>query len=201
MGGSLGYRAELRGQRHRVLVLLLPAVAGSILGSALLLSTPTSAFDAIVPFLILFACAVLALQTPLSRFAETHQLAAVTDDHVPIALRTAVFIVAIYGGYFGAGLGIMTLALLTVLMPDDLQRSNALKGLLALIINAVRSCTSSPQACSARLVRWGIAGVMALGAIIGGYLGVGIARKLGREWLRVVVIAYGVVSAVVLLLR
>jgi uncharacterized membrane protein YfcA len=202
VGGSLGYREELCRQRGRVLALLLPALAGGLLGSVVLLATPTSAFDAIVPFLILFACGLLALQSPLSRFAQTHQLAAISDDHVPMTLRGVVFMLAIYGGYFGAGLGIMMLAVLAVLLPDDIQHSNALKGLLALIINAVAVIYFvAASLLGAHYIRWGTAGIMALGAILGGYLGVGVARRLGRDWLRVVVIAYGVISALALMLK
>jgi len=200
VGGSFGYREELRRQRTRVIALLPPAAAGGLLGSVVLLATPTSAFDAIVPFLILFACGLLAVQTPLSRFAQTHRWAPDDVDRVPVLLRATVFVLAIYGGYFGAGLGIMMLAVLSVLMPDDIQHSNALKGLLALIINAVAVIYFIVASLAgAGYIRWGAAGLMALGAIAGGYVGVGIARRLGRTWLKVVVITYGVVVAGLLL--
>jgi uncharacterized protein len=200
VGGSYGYREELFRQRNRVLALLLPAIGGGLVGSVVLLATPTSAFDAIVPFLILFACGLLALQGPLSRYAQSHQLAAASVDHVPMSLRGVVFMLAIYGGYFGAGLGIMMLAVLAVLLPDDIQHSNALKGLLALIINAVAVIYFIiASLAGADYIRWGVAAVMAVGAIVGGYLGVGVARRLGRDWLRAVVIVYGVVSALILM--
>lgn len=200
VGGSFGYREELRRQRARVITLLLPAAAGGLVGSVVLLATPTSAFDAIVPFLILFACGLLAVQTPLSRFAQTHRLSPQTAEHVPALLQIAVFVLAIYGGYFGAGLGIMMLAVLSVLLPDDIQHSNALKGLLALIINAVAVIYFIAASLAGRgYIRWGPAGLMAMGAIVGGYLGVGVARRLGRTWLKVAVITYGVVVAAVLL--
>ncbi len=196
-GGSYNYRPELSRQRRRLLVLFAPCAAGALAGSIILLATPQSAFDALVPYLILFACALMAVQDPLGRFAQTHQLASADADQVPVPLLLTTFLLAIYGAYFGAGLGIIMLAFLGILLPDDIQHSNALKGMLSLIINAVAVLYFlffGP-------VRWLPAAVMAVGAIAGGYLGVGAARRLGRRWLRVAVIAYGLISVVVLFVK
>ncbi len=195
--GSFGYRSELRTQGTRVKALVAPSVLGAIAGSAILLSTPQSTFDVIVPFLILFACALMAAQDWLGGFAATRRLAARHLEHVPASAHLSIFVLAIYGAYFGAGLGILTLAVLGLLLPDDIQRSNALKGMLSLIINgagAIYFVAFGP-------VEWGPAAVMAVGAIAGGYLGVGVARRLGRKWLRIAVIAYGLVVAGVLLAK
>ncbi len=197
VGGSFGYREELRRQRRRLLTLAPPAVLGALTGSIILLSTPQSAFDAIVPFLILFACALMAFQERLSAFAQTHRLASQGDEHVPLLLLCATFALAVYGAYFGAGLGILMLAFLGILLPDDIQQSNALKGMLSLIINAVAVL----YFIAFGPVRWAAVIVMGIGAVAGGYLGVGVARRLGRTWLRVAVIAYGLVVVAVLLLR
>lgn len=197
LGGSYGYRGELRQQRRRVLALSLPSIIGGLLGSAILLYTPESAFDRLVPFLILFACAMMAAQDRLSRFAVAHRISSQNGDHVPIILQIGTLILAIYGGYFGAGLGILLFAGLAILLPDDIQHSNALKGMLSALINAaalVYFVAFGP-------VRWGPAVLMAIGALAGGYLGVGIARRLGKRWLRITVITYGIVVAVVLLIR
>lgn len=194
-GGSYGYRSELSRQRRRFLYLAGPAILGALIGSVVLLATPGSAFDVIVPFLILFACAMMAFQDQLSRWAQAHRLASRDDEHIPLALLLSTFVSAIYGAYFGAALGIITLAFLAILLPDDIQHSNALKGMLSLIINAVAVIYFAFFGP----VRWLAAGVMAVGAVGGGYLGVGVARRLGRRWLRVAVIAYGVVVAAVLL--
>jgi uncharacterized membrane protein YfcA len=196
-GGSYGYRTELGRQRRRLLALLAPSVLGAFAGSVILLATPESAFDAIVPFLILFACFLMAFQDQLSRFALHHRLASHGEDHVPVALLGSTFILAIYGAYFGAGLGILMLAFLAILLPDDIQHSNALKGMLSLIINAIAVLYFALFGP----VRWAPAAVMAVGAIAGGYLGVGVARRLGRRWLRIVVITYGLVVFFILLLR
>jgi uncharacterized protein len=195
--GSFGYRAELGLQRKRVTALILPSVTGALVGSAILLATPESAFDAVVPFLVLFAALLMAVQEPLARFAVTHRLSTIGGDHVPAPLHVGIFVLAVYGAYFGAGLGILTLAILGILLPDDLQRSNALKGMLSLLINAVAVIYFALFGP----VEWGPALVMAIGALGGGYIGVGAARKLGRRWLRVAIVAYGLIVAAVLFLN
>ncbi len=197
VAGSVGYRTEVRRQRSRLIALAAPSIAGALAGSAILLSTPQSAFDVIVPFLILFACALMAFQDRLAAFAQTHRLASRGADHVPLPLLASTFVLAIYGAYFGAGLGILTLAFLSILLPDDIQHSNALKGMLSLIINAIAVVYFALFGP----VEWAPAAVMAAGAMAGGYLGVGVARRLGRQWLRIAVIAYGLVVVVVLLVR
>jgi uncharacterized membrane protein YfcA len=197
VGGSVAYRSELGRQRRRLLILLAPAVSGALLGSVILLATPGSAFDRIVPFLILFACGVMAFQDQLGAFAVHHRLGSRDADHVPLPLLGVTFIGAIYGAYFGAGLGIIMLAFLSILLPDDIQHSNALKGMLALIINAIGVLYFALFGP----VRWTAAAVMAVGAVSGGYLGVGIARRLGRKWLRWAVIAYGLTAAIILLVK
>ena len=195
LGGSFGYRGELRRQRRRIVALTAPSVAGALAGSFILLATPASVFDFIVPFLILFACGLMALQDQLARFAQTYRLASASEDSVPVLLHASTFFLAVYGAYFGAGLGIMTLAVLGVLLPDDIQRSNALKGLLSALINAVAVAYFAVFGP----VEWIPAAIMAAGALAGGYLGVGVARRLGRTPLRVAVISYGVLVAGVLL--
>ena len=196
LGGSLAYRPELKRQRRRVLLLVAPSILGALAGSAILLATPGDTFRAIVPFLILFAASLLVFQDRLAAFAQAHRLASLADDHVPLALHATMFALAIYGAYFGAGLGIMTIAVLAVLLPDDIQHSNALKGMLSLLINAaavVYFAAFGP-------VRWGPAVIMAGGALAGGYLGVGLARRLGPQWLRRAIVAYAVIVAAVLLI-
>ncbi|GAB4328686.1 MAG: sulfite exporter TauE/SafE family protein [Dehalococcoidia bacterium] len=196
LGGSIGYRHELDQQRRRILEMLPACVVGAIAGSAILLATSAEAFEAIVPYLILFACAILALQDRIASFVLRHH----PGDGSPrfrIVLQLAIFALAVYGAYFGAGLGILTLAVLGILLPDDLQRSNALKGMLSLLINAIAVVYFALWGP----VRWAPALLMAVAALAGGYLGVGVARKLGSRWLRVAVIVYSVLVASVLLVR
>jgi len=197
VGGSYGYRGELQRQRRRIVLLTVPSVLGALAGSAILLATSESFFDRIVPFLILFACALMAFQDQLAAWAQHHRLQSRGDDHVPAFLHGAIFLLSVYGAYFGAGLGILTLAVLGILLPDDIQHSNALKGLLSALINFV----AVVYFAAFGPVEWAPAAVMAVGALAGGYLGVGVARRLGKRWLRIAVIAYGVLVAVVLFVR
>src|SRR5438093_13263503 len=197
LGGSLGYQEELRHQWRRITRLVAPSVLGALAGSAILLSTSETAFDYIVPFLILFATGLTAFQDRLTGFAERHRLAARSADHVPPLLLAAVFLFAVHGAYFGAGPGIMVFAVLSVLVPDDLQRLNALKGLLSLVINAVAVIYFAAFGP----VEWGPGAVMAAGALAGGYLGAGVARRLGQRNLRTAVVLFGATLAVILFVR
>jgi uncharacterized protein len=194
LSGSWGYREELGIQRQRIVALTVPSVLGALAGSVILLGTPESAFDIIVPFLILFACVVMAFQDRLARLASHRGLASRDGGHIPLSLHTAIFVLAVYGAYFGAGLGILTLAVLGILLPDDIQRSNALKGLLSALINLV----AVVYFAAFGPVEWSPAAAMAVGALAGGYLGVGVARRLGRERLRFAVVGYGLFVAAVL---
>jgi len=194
LGGSLAYRAELAGQSRRAGLLAVPALLGSLAGSVILLASSDAAFEAVVPFLVLFACALMAAQDQLRSFALHHRLVGADGGTSP-ALLGGTFLAAVYGAYFGAGLGIITLALLLILLPDDLQRSNALKGFLSLVINLLAFAYFALLGP----VSWPEAFIMAGGALAGGYGGVGVARRLGPAWLRRAVIAYGLVVAAVLL--
>jgi uncharacterized membrane protein YfcA len=177
--------------------LAIPNVAGAALGTVILLLTPGSAFDAIVPFLVLFACVLMAFQDRIGAYTEHHRAAFAETGRMPLPVFAAMFVLGIYGAYFGAALGIMALAVFSIFLAEDIQRLNALKGVSSLVINAVAVAgfmLFGP-------VRWLPAAFMAAGAIAGGYLGVGVARRLGRQWLRVAVIGYGLVVVVVLLVR
>jgi uncharacterized membrane protein YfcA len=194
IGGSLGYREELSGQRSRLVQLAIPNVAGALVGAVILLSTPQSAFDAVVPFLILFACALMALQDRIGAYTAHHRAQFAETGRLPLPVLGAMFALGVYGAYFGAALGIMTLAVFTVLLADNLQRLNALKGMSSLIINAVAVLWFALFGP----VEWAPAAAMAVAALAGGYLGVGVARRLGSTLLRTVVIAYGLIVVGVL---
>jgi uncharacterized membrane protein YfcA len=194
IGGSLGYREELRGQGKRLLQLSLPNIGGALVGAAILLLTPEDAFDIVVPFLILFACVLMAFQDRIGVYTEQHRAQYAESGGMPPTVYVSMFLLGIYGAYFGAALGIMTLAVFTILINDNIQRLNALKGMSSLIINifAVLVFVFSGY------VEWAPAAVMAVGAIAGGYLGAGVARRLGRDWLRFAVIGYGLVVSAIL---
>ena len=193
LGGTIGYRRELEGQRPRAIALGVTTAVGGLAGAVLLVVSPASVFEAIVPFLILGACGLLAAQPVLSRRLRppsSHHHA-----HRAPQLHLAAFAGAVYGGYFGAGLGIMLLAVLALAIEDELQRLNALKGLLSFVIGAA----SVAYFAFFGPVHWGAAAVMALASFAGGQGGVLVARRLSAGVLRGLVIAFGVVVAVVLL--
>jgi uncharacterized membrane protein YfcA len=150
-------------------------------------------FEAIVPFLILAACALLAAQPWLSKRLKPPS--AEHGAHRSPRLHAAAFASAVYGGYFGAGLGIMLLAVLALALDDRLQRLNALKGLLSFVIGAA----SVAYFALFGPVRWGAAAIMAVASFVGGQAGVVVARRLPANVLRGLVVAFGVTVAVVLL--
>lgn len=193
LSGAVGYRRELAGQRTRVVRLGAAALLGGISGSLLLLALPAEAFARVVPYLIFAACALLALQPRLSRALarfsrEGHQHGALT--------AIAVFATAVYGGYFGAAQGVMLIALLAVFLSEDLQRLNALKNVLVMLVNAVAAMTFIAIAP----VAWEAAALIAVGATFGGQVGAVVGRRFRPDLLRAVVIIVGSLVAAHLLL-
>lgn len=197
-GGSVAYRRELAGQGRRVRALGLAAVLGGVLGAVVLLLTPSSSFRTVVPFLILFSCLLLAgqpwLSAALARSGRRRRHGGEGSD-VTGAVRGGVFVAAVYGSYFGAGLGVLLLGVLGVLVDDVLQRLNALKGLLSLTINAVGVVVF----LGSGRVEWAYAGILALTAWLGATFGVALARRLPSDVLRYAVIAFGVAVASILI--
>jgi uncharacterized membrane protein YfcA len=190
VGGSLAYRRELGGQGGRIRALALTSAAGAATGAALLLASPASVFEAIVPWLILAACGLLAVQPRVAAATRNRSTAL-----PPAALHAALFAATVYGGYFGAGLGIVLLAILGVFVDDGLQRLNALKGVLSLlvaVVSAVGFAIFGP-------IAWDAAAIVGVTCLVGGAAGVGLARTLPAGALRAVVIVYGVIAAIVLL--
>ena len=196
LGGSIGYRNELAGQGRRIRALLLVGVLGGLTGAVVLLLTPASAFDAAVPILILISCALLAAQPALARLVAARRSTHPSGSDASWTVRAGVFASAVYGTYFGAGLGVLLLAVLGILVHDELQRLNALKGLLSLVVNIVGVLVF----ISSGRVVWAAAGILCIGAYTGGLLGVRLARRLPSHVLRAGVILLGTCVAVTLLL-
>jgi uncharacterized protein len=200
-GGTLGYRRELEGQRGRALALGVTSAVGAVLGAYLLLISSAELFERIVPFLIFLACGLLAAQPRLARLVRERREDAVgrraagASPHT-VPLFSSQFLAAIYGAYFGAGVGIMMLAILGIFVADSLQRLNALKGLLSLLINLIAAVSFALFA----EVSWVAVAVMAVASLLGGQLGVVLARRLDDRALRWLVIAFGVAVGVRLLL-
>lgn len=222
LGGVVAYRRELAGQRQRAVALAAVSAAGAVAGSALLLLAPARVFQVSAPYLILLACALLAAQPRLSRALLVRRgvdpapvvstvaalnvaggrpggipaptEAARAPAGSPVALVLSVFAASVYGAYFGAGLGILLLALLALLVPDTLQRNNGQKVLLSLVINTVALGVFAVFGP----VHWGAVLVMVLASLAGGYLGGGVARRLPAAALRGGIVLFGIVVAGVL---
>jgi uncharacterized protein len=196
-GGTLGYRRELTGQRGRILALGAISAVGAVVGAALLLISSAALFERIVPWLIFLACGLLAAQTRLARLVRDRRPdgPAGADGHTA-PLFAAQFLAAAYGAYFGAGVGIMMLAILGIFLADHLQRLNALKGLLSFLISVVAAVSFLLFADVSLLA----VAVMAVASLLGGQLGVLLARRLDDRTLRWLVIVFGVAVGLRLLL-
>jgi uncharacterized membrane protein YfcA len=193
-GGSLAYRRELEGQGPRARGLILAGIAGAAVGALLLLNVPSDGFEGVVPFLVLLACLLLAVQP---RVAARLRERGVAGDHPSWMAQLAIGIGAIYGTFFGAGLGVVMLAVLGLLVAEDFQRLNALKGLLSLVINLVGALLFVVTGH----VDWLAALLLALGAGAGATAGVSLARQLPSSVVRAVVVVVGVVVGLTLLVR
>jgi uncharacterized membrane protein YfcA len=197
LGGMWGYRRELRTADPRMLALIVPSLIGGVIGALLLRATPTDTFDALVPFLILFATLLFMAQDAVQRKLKT---AAAISRHSPRWLAGAIgfqFLVAIYGGYFGAGIGILMLAALSILGLSDIHQMNGLKNFFALCMNGV----AAVYFIWAGMVYWPDVLVMAVGAIAGGYGSAGAARRIGRHAVRRIVVAIGFFMALALFVK
>lgn len=197
VSGAIGYRRELTGQRARARPLLVAAALGGLTGACLLLVLPASAFARIVPVLILAACALVAVQPRLSAWVLERRTrsGAVHTGGGPV-LVVGVYLTGIYGGYFGAAQGVILIALLAILVDDDLQRLNGLKNLIAAVVNAVAALIFIAVAP----VAWAPAILLAIGSVIGGQLGAVAGRRLSPFALRAAIITIGTIVAVRLLL-
>jgi hypothetical protein len=189
VSGAIGYREELSGQRPRVLRLGVASVLGGITGAILLLELPEDAFEAIVPVLIAIALVLVVAQPRLSRMVVERRTRA--RPHGGPLLWTGIFGTGVYGGYFGAAQGIILLALMGIAIPDeDLQRLNALKNVLAALVNGVAAVLFIVLAD----VAWAPALLLAAGAVVGGQLGAKVGRRLSPALLRGVIVAVGLAA-------
>lgn len=203
LGSLWGYRDELGKSRRTIVALAVPSFLGGLIGSLLLLRTGNETFKTLVPYLILLATLLFMAQEPIARrlrrraqqtHAECPEPASAhseTEERFSTGRWIAVlgfqFLVAIYGGYFGAGIGILMLAALGYLGFSNIHRMNGLKNINGLCINAVAAGLFIAKG----LVDWRMAGLMAAGSIVGGYLGADTARRIGQKNVRRLVIAIG----------
>lgn len=186
--GVLGYRAELEGQRGRLARLAPASVLGSLLGGLLLLNLPEQAFTTVVTVLIGLSCVMVLIQPRLSRWLSDRPRRA----HGGPWLLLGVFAAGVYGGYFGAAQGVLLVGLLGIFLDEHLQRVNAAKNALTLLVNA----TAAVLYILVAKVDWRAVALVALGSMVGGYLGARLGRRLPAPILRGVIVCVGVVAIV-----
>jgi uncharacterized membrane protein YfcA len=201
ISGAFGYRRELLGQRSRVISLTVVGALGGLTGGILLLVLPESAFDHIVPILILFAVVLVALQPRLARLVALRRLTRAEDDAPPHRdhpwlFLIAMFLASMYGGYFGAGQGVIYLALMAIFIADNLQRLNAAKNVVAAVVNSIAAVLFALVAP----VDWPAAILLAIGATLGGQVGAHLGRRLSPFALRAAIIVIGTIVGVRLLI-
>lgn len=196
IGGLLGFRHDVQRDRTWALWLGVPSVAGGALGAVLLLNTSSRTFSHIVPYLVLGATILLAAQEQIVARLKLERPARPSRAWWTGAL-VFQFIVGVYGGYFGAGIGILMLAALGLLGLTDIHEMNGLKNLFAIMINGV----AAAYFILSGAVIWIDVLVMAIAAVMGGYFGAGMARRMGRRFVRRLVILIGVGMAVSLFIR
>jgi uncharacterized membrane protein YfcA len=195
------YRRELVQQdRTLIIVLVVTSLVGGVLGALLLLHTPQSLFNFILPYLLLIATLLFAFSGPITKRLRASKPAAgsvemIRPNYVGIALSQ--FLIAAYGGYFGGGIGILMLATLAMMGMENIHVMNALKTVLASCINGVAVVTF----IIAGAIYWPQAILMIVGAIIGGYGGAYFARKLDQRWIRIFVIAVGFIMTIYFFVR
>jgi len=199
-GGTWAQRDGLKGQRHRLPKLLVAGAAGGLAGALLLRLTSDDGLRMAVPALLALATLLLALQPRLRGWLGRHAATAERPDAVWLA--PVIGLTAVYGGFFGAGLGVMLLAVLGLGVHEPLNRSNVLKQLLSMVINVVAALFfvfSSPG--SDNRVWWGLVAVMAVGSLVGGSLGGRLAERLNPDRFRVVVVLVGAAVAITYAVR
>src|SRR6185436_17076043 len=192
LSGAIGYRRELAGQRPRLLRLGAASVLGGTTGAVLLLVLPAAAFGAIVPVLIALGCILVVAQPAISRRVEARAEARgeARPEHGALWVWGLVYLAGVYGGYFGAAQGVLLMAILGVGLTESMQRNNATKNVLALLVNLVAAIVFVFVAD----MNWTVAGLIALGSVIGGQIGATFGRRLPAWALRAFIVAVGVAA-------
>ncbi len=203
VSGTWGYRAELRGQWHRLRWQIPASVTGALIGSFLLLHLPERVFIQIVPVLMILALILVIAGPRIQEYARRRaEAAGRSAEHVPplrmAALVLGTFAVGVYGGYFTAAQGILLMGVMGALLPEDMQRMNAAKNLLSLLVNIVAAISYTLVAFDR--ISWLAAGLIAVGSLAGGWLGSRYGRRLSPNALRAVIVVVGLIGLVRLLM-
>ena len=202
VSGTWGYRADLRGQWHRLRWQIPASVTGALIGSFLLLHLPEKVFIRIVPVLLILALLLVIAGPRIQAYARRRAEAAGRSAELVPPLRMAAlvvgtFAVGVYGGYFTAAQGILLMGVMGALLPEDMQRMNAAKNLLALLVNVVAALAYTVVAFDR--ISWLVAGLIAVGSLLGGWLGARYGRRLSPNALRAVIVVVGLIGLVRLL--
>ncbi|MCG7597689.1 sulfite exporter TauE/SafE family protein [Mycobacterium sp. C3-094] len=197
VSGTWGYRRELRGQWHRLRWQIPASLLGAGGGAWLLLHLPEKVFLRIVPVLLVLALVLVVIGPRIQAWARRRaEAAGQSADHVSAARMTALvaltFAVGVYGGYFTAAQGILLVAVMGALLPEDMQRMNAAKNLLSLLVNIVAAVAYTVVAFDR--ISWAAAGLIAIGSLIGGFLGAHYGRRLSPNVLRAVIVVVGLIG-------
>jgi uncharacterized membrane protein YfcA len=198
VSGIYGYRRELRPNRA-ILVRLAPAaVAGAVVGAVLLLVLPDESFKAIVPVLIAIGLLMVLIGPSVQRHTASAEHDGTPSRLSRVLLNVGVFVLGIYGGYFGAAQGILLVGLMGMILSEGIQRLNAIKNVLATAVNSVAALTF--MVVATHRIDWEVVGLIGSGAFIGGYLGARFGRRLPPAALRVIIVVVGSVALVKILL-
>ncbi|MCF6388837.1 sulfite exporter TauE/SafE family protein [Mycobacterium sp. MBM] len=197
VSGTWGYRRELRGQWSRLRWQIPASLFGAGLGAWLLLHLPEKVFQQVVPVLLVLALVLVVVGPRIQAWARRRaEGLGQAVDHVSAARMTALvagtFAVGVYGGYFTAAQGILLVAVMGALLPEDMQRMNAAKNLLSLLVNVVAAVAYTVVAFDR--ISWVAAGLIAVGSLIGGFLGAHYGRRLSPGVLRAVIVAVGLIG-------
>jgi uncharacterized protein len=197
VSGTWGYRAELKGQWRRLRWQIPASLIGAGIGAFLLLHLPEKVFIQIVPVLLVAALVLVIVGPRIQAYARQRaELAGRSVEHVSAsrmaALVAGTFAVGVYGGYFTAAQGILLIGVMGALLPEDVQRMNAAKNLLSLLVNIVAAVAYTVVAFDR--VSWAAAGLIAAGSLVGGWLGAHYGRRLSPNALRAVIVVVGLIG-------
>lgn len=196
LAGAIGFRRDIGAARRWLVLLIGPAIAGGVVGAFLLLRTPVALFDVIAPILVLAATVLLAVQEPLSRRLGRGRSERPSTSWIAAAIAGQL-VVAVYGGFFGAGIGILMLAALGLLGLDDIHEMNGLKNVFSVCIYAAAAIYFAASGA----VAWLAAGLMATGSLAGGLWGARLAHRFGRRFVRRAVVTIGLLASVSLAVK
>ena len=192
ISGAVGYRRELAGQRRRMLHLLPASLIGGATGAVLLLALPGSVFRRVVPILILLAVVLVIVQPLVSEWRARRGH---VREHPGVVLHVSTFATAVYGGYFGAAQSVIFLALLAIMLDDDLQRLNGLKNVITAVVNGVAAVLFMATTD----VAWGAVAILVVASTVGGQVGAMVGRRIPAWLLRAVIVVVGLVVGIKLL--